>query len=542
MSAERLVENAPRLPLRIAARVAWSSIKVRMSRSLVTVSSVVLAVAFLLVVLGGDIADRSVYRQFSAENRANVDVATMHDLLSQPRAPLRLLELLATDPEIDAWAAGYGVEVPFYETERAKHLVTLADWVADLKATDRFKTLGTQDLHDWLLHLDAEGAVERFLDTAGTFRGVRLPFEPPAIRELGASTNSVRAAVDALRATERARLERVAAHGGRVTILERIQSGDLPVAQTSDVGLPLVQELGAVDAQRYRAIQSHLGLRDLREEARAALKRINRSLPTLPPVTLPQLADGTLADRVAAFTQEYPALEDRAEAIVEAVSESGDLQALRGALADTPEIAAIDADSARARELEARVETETSKAMLALHAVREQLDAAQRERLIAALADRSRLDALAASFTASGFDPESASERTFWLLVLSLLVCIVGIVNSMMMAVTERFREIATMKCLGAMDGFILKAFLIESGSVGVVGAFLGSILGVLIVFLQSTIRYGATFWSAVPVPSLALAALAALVCGILLTIFGALLPAYHAARMHPIEAMRLET
>ena len=112
----------------------------------------------------------------------------------------------------------------------------------------------------------------------------------------------------------------------------------------------------------------------------------------------------------------------------------------------------------------------------------------------------------------------------------------------MMMAVTERFREIATMKCLGAMDGFILKAFLIESGSVGSVGAFAGAILGVLIVLLQATITYGGTFWGALPAGALALAALAALGCGILLTVFGALLPAYKAARMHPIEAMRLET
>ena len=45
------------------------------------------------------------------------------------------------------------------------------------------------------------------------------------------------------------------------------------------------------------------------------------------------------------------------------------------------------------------------------------------------------------------------------------------------MMVPERFREIATMKCLGAMDGFILKAFR-STSSVGLVGSFLGAILG----------------------------------------------------------------
>jgi len=97
------------------------------------------------------------------------------------------------------------------------------------------------------------------------------------------------------------------------------------------------------------------------------------------------------------------------------------------------------------------------------------------------------------------------------------------------------------MKCLGAMDGFILRAFLIESGSVGLVGAIAGAIVGLMIVLAQASYRFGASFWSAVPVGDLALASLAALACGIVLTITGALLPAWKAARMHPIEAMRLE-
>jgi ABC-type antimicrobial peptide transport system permease subunit len=111
----------------------------------------------------------------------------------------------------------------------------------------------------------------------------------------------------------------------------------------------------------------------------------------------------------------------------------------------------------------------------------------------------------------------------------------------MMMAVTERFREIATMKCLGAVDGFILKAFLIESGSVGLVGAFVGAVIGIILVLLQSTARFGGTFWAALPAGNLFVATAAALLCGLILTILGALLPAYRAARMHPIEAMRLE-
>jgi hypothetical protein len=69
----------------------------------------------------------------------------------------------------------------------------------------------------------------------------------------------------------------------------------------------------------------------------------------------------------------------------------------------------------------------------------------------------------------SGYDlgPEDtnvgASPKQRWIIILSLLVCVVGIVNAQLMAVTERFREIGTMKCLGALDRFILRLFILES-------------------------------------------------------------------------------
>ncbi|HAT09777.1 MAG TPA: hypothetical protein DCS97_04135, partial [Planctomycetes bacterium] len=56
------------------------------------------------------------------------------------------------------------------------------------------------------------------------------------------------------------------------------------------------------------------------------------------------------------------------------------------------------------------------------------------------------------------------STRQALLVAISFLVCMVGIANAMLMAITERFREIATMKCLGATDGFILTQFLMEAG------------------------------------------------------------------------------
>ena len=57
----------------------------------------------------------------------------------------------------------------------------------------------------------------------------------------------------------------------------------------------------------------------------------------------------------------------------------------------------------------------------------------------------------------------AATNRQSWLAIMALLVCFVGIMNAMLMSVTERFKEIGTMKCLGAKNSFVVKLFLSPS-------------------------------------------------------------------------------
>src|SRR5688500_20236848 len=78
-------------------------------------------------------------------------------------------------------------------------------------------------------------------------------------------------------------------------------------------------------------------------------------------------------------------------------------------------------------------------------------------------------------------DPGSA-DRLLWLVCTSLVMCLVGVTNSMLMSVTERFREIGTIKCLGASDSFIVKVFFLEAVLLGVIGSFSGSLLGTLLM------------------------------------------------------------
>ena len=135
-----------------------------------------------------------------------------------------------------------------------------------------------------------------------------------------------------------------------------------------------------------------------------------------------------------------------------------------------------------------------------------------------------------------------ARIQSRWLVALALLVAFVGILNAMLMSVTERFREIGTMKCLGALDGFIVKLFLLESLFQGVVGTVAGVILGLTLSLISVAASYGHDAWRDVPVAQLSVRILICLIVGILLTVAGAVYPAWQAARMQPIEAMRVET
>ena len=136
---------------------------------------------------------------------------------------------------------------------------------------------------------------------------------------------------------------------------------------------------------------------------------------------------------------------------------------------------------------------------------------------------------------------EEESKQT-WLISLSLLVCVVGIANAMLMSVTERFREIGTMKCLGALDSFIVKLFLLESTFQGFAGTTAGIIIGFALTFLLGLLDYGGYVLDYFPLSKIAESAGYALVVGTSLSLIGAMLPAYRAAKMEPVEAMRSDT
>jgi len=138
---------------------------------------------------------------------------------------------------------------------------------------------------------------------------------------------------------------------------------------------------------------------------------------------------------------------------------------------------------------------------------------------------------------------EGISAQQIWLIVMSLIVVVVGIANSMLMAVTERFREIGTMKCLGALNRFVVELFLLESGFQGLSGAVMGSLIGFISIMLLSLKDYGLELFTGFPEYILRVLMYMGIACllGMILAVVGAAGPAYRAAQLPPAEAMRVE-
>lgn len=135
---------------------------------------------------------------------------------------------------------------------------------------------------------------------------------------------------------------------------------------------------------------------------------------------------------------------------------------------------------------------------------------------------------------------QKAATR-IWLIAISLLICVVGISNAMLMSVTERYREIGTMKCLGALDWFVVKLFLIEAAFQGVAGSLVGAVIGVFAAVLAGMSEYGVAVFGSMPWGTLFLNIILALLVGAVLSTLGAIYPARRAGRMPPADAMRTE-
>lgn len=120
---------------------------------------------------------------------------------------------------------------------------------------------------------------------------------------------------------------------------------------------------------------------------------------------------------------------------------------------------------------------------------------------------------------------------------ISLIVGGIGIMNIMLVTVTERTREIGIRKAIGAKTGTILVQFLIESAVVSCLGGLIGIVLGVVGSYFVCTGMDMPT----VPLSQQTTVIIGSFLFSAAIGIFFGLYPARKAARLNPIEALRFE-
>jgi putative ABC transport system permease protein len=120
--------------------------------------------------------------------------------------------------------------------------------------------------------------------------------------------------------------------------------------------------------------------------------------------------------------------------------------------------------------------------------------------------------------------------------VLALVIGGLSVVNTMIMAVTERFREIGLKKAVGAHTGHVLREYLAEAVLIGFIGGAVGYGLGVVLTNLLNVAGRGSNLELFLITPSLTGIALGFAVA---LGALAGVIPAFRAARLDPVTALR---
>jgi putative ABC transport system permease protein len=179
--------------------------------------------------------------------------------------------------------------------------------------------------------------------------------------------------------------------------------------------------------------------------------------------------------------------------------------------------------------------------------------------VVARVSGASKVDTVEQAIKKLGFNTFSILDaskglQTFFKIVdsfllifgsLALTVACIGIVNTLVMAILERRREIGIMKAIGASDNDVRGLFFAEAGAMGLIGGAAGTVLGWVI---GRTINFGANiYFQRIGIPPEKIWAvplwLVGLAIGVafVVSLLSGLYPASRAARLDPVQALRYE-
>jgi len=139
--------------------------------------------------------------------------------------------------------------------------------------------------------------------------------------------------------------------------------------------------------------------------------------------------------------------------------------------------------------------------------------------------------------TGNVFKPLNLNDYQIWVTIISLTVCVITIFNSMLISVTERYKEIGTMKCLGAKDSLILQLFIFEALVIG----FIGGLLGFSIAFITTMPMILLQIGTLLPLQNYLYVMSLSFAVALLISLIATIYPAYHASKINPVDALRFE-
>lgn len=568
------IRDPARLSLGKCMELVLSGIRFRLFRAIITVAIIAMAVAFLMTMLSESILGRRVDTVIKEQARPHRMFLFWADRLAKPMSGEELTEQLqGMSPqgprwqEFQSWAAGSGTSL---SDEQMQSLADIASrqqmyisYFEGLNAAQRRPLVGSARGSAILVRLvDKPGAMEQFQEARGSLNEP-LPTSPEAFEQFLADWNRTRPwrqaildghaqAVAGLHEQDAKRkvIQQVWANlaGGGASYRQRLLKQGFVVSE-GDFQTLSQQAAFARDAAKLaplvsvgefkRDLARHLGAEVQQIDARRLYQTVAE--PSEAQWLLEELQG--LRQRVETLSAQKREL-DAFDATVRQFRDVQDRFADSLMLDLAGRIVANElAEQRKQMRLVPREENLISPSSVRL-LDRFDLSADRIVEVARYQVNNRELTAVAGLVTAATGSQEAFfgfSVRTMWLLAVSFVVCVVGIANAMLMSVTERFREIATMKCLGATDGFIMINFILESIMQGVAGGAVGTVAGFLLGLTRGWGRYGMIVLENFPIGDLLFTALVSFVIGMVVSALAAVYPAWVAARLAPMEAMRVE-
>ena len=531
------IADQPWLSMKRTVKITIDGIKYRLFRASVTVAVITLAVAFLMNIL----AESLIKRNVAANTRERIHNARrIYDWsakLSSPGSPESIVDEIAKAEktsdiyqETQRFAALSDAEMANFQALSQK-TVSLIEFFDNLDYAKRRSMIHRAEGLGILDHLAKPDAMETFKVALSRIKSIHFEMPMEELDKLLAQNGLIKKTTDSiLQARAKAIAAATAKLNGR-TLLQALADAE------KDFG-GVIREAGFIFDQEKTAPEISFQAKKLLDTL-----RLEKSMEIRITHLYPPKEEGGKPEKKVEFPFRQ-LLAQQANVLpsdVNVVMMWKHLESKKFAAKYLAKMMEVETISQKAQTPEADGSTIVLEGVSAEEVAINGLTA---ERMVdlargrtenAALvrAERLTLDA------GKGF--MGLGERLAWLLFVSMLVCGIGITNAMMMAVTERFNEIATLKCLGALDGFIMIMFVLESCFMGLVGGVIGSILGGIIGLSRMLVSFGSAFFSAIPLGDLMLGMIISVLLGTLLAAVSAVIPSYKAARLAPMEAMRVE-